>query len=413
MLKLLILTDDFTGALDTGVKFSEKGISTQVIVSTTWEEIDTNCEVLVIDAETRHVSQKTAYERIYQICKKAKQQGVLNIYKKTDSALRGNAGCEIQAVQDAYKDRRVMFIPSLPKMNRVVKDAILYIDGVPVTESVFGQDPFEPVQEDRVDEILKITGYKKCISLISNNKYKIDNISDLLLFDAETQNDLKQIANLVEEKTENFIFAGCAGFAENLPEILNLEKDNTKKYKTKSNLIFICGSVNPITKSQIRYAQKLGIPKITLKPEEKLNQEYWDKEKAKNKINEIIENKGQHFIIDSNDVSDNHETMDYAREKNWNIQEIRIRISQTLGYLTKKIIDKGLNGTFLISGGDTLLGFMNAVDCNELEPVKEICPGCVLTRLEYKNQDYFIITKSGGFGQERLIEKLIDLIKED
>ena len=32
MIKLLVIADDFTGALDTGVQFSEKGIEIRVIV---------------------------------------------------------------------------------------------------------------------------------------------------------------------------------------------------------------------------------------------------------------------------------------------------------------------------------------------------------------------------------------------
>jgi D-threonate/D-erythronate kinase len=58
MVKLLILADDFTGALDTGVQFSGKGIRTQVVVSSRWVEPDSDCDVMVIDVETRHVTKE-------------------------------------------------------------------------------------------------------------------------------------------------------------------------------------------------------------------------------------------------------------------------------------------------------------------------------------------------------------------
>ena len=42
MVELMIIADDFTGALDSGVHFAEKGIRTRVIVSMendrSWEE---------------------------------------------------------------------------------------------------------------------------------------------------------------------------------------------------------------------------------------------------------------------------------------------------------------------------------------------------------------------------------------
>lgn len=414
MVKLLILTDDFTGALDTGVQFSEKGIPTQVVVSKKWPRIDTECEVLVIDVETRHVSKENAYKIVYEICKEALNQKISYIYKKTDSALRGNIGCEIQAVQDAYEGKKIVFLPAFPKMHRIVKKGILYIDEVPVTESVFGQDPFEPVQYDEVEEILRTTGYRNKVLNISEKQYNLEKEkADLLLFDTETENELHDIAKVVKMECEVSVFAGCAGFAAELPEILNLKAGKTREYKTKANLIVICGSVNPITRSQLSYAEKRGITKINLRPEEKMVKSYWDSKEGKEKIAQIVGNKGAHFIIDGNDKEGSNDTIMYVRAKNYDTQEMRVRVSQTLGYLTKRLIDEGMDGTFLITGGDTLLGFMDTIGCNGLEPVKEICPGCVLARLEYKNRDFYIITKSGGFGQETLIEKLINFLKEE
>ena len=53
MILLLIIADDFTGALDTGVQFAAHGVSTRVIVD---PEVDFSAyhdSVLVIDTETR------------------------------------------------------------------------------------------------------------------------------------------------------------------------------------------------------------------------------------------------------------------------------------------------------------------------------------------------------------------------
>ena len=53
MVKLLIIADDFTGALDTGIQFKKYGICTQVFTKTRIEdnEINPDTEVLVIDSE--------------------------------------------------------------------------------------------------------------------------------------------------------------------------------------------------------------------------------------------------------------------------------------------------------------------------------------------------------------------------
>ena len=38
MVKILIIADDFTGALDTGISFSQKGIFTRVVLGSQLEE---------------------------------------------------------------------------------------------------------------------------------------------------------------------------------------------------------------------------------------------------------------------------------------------------------------------------------------------------------------------------------------
>ena len=61
----------------------------------------------------------------------------------------------------------------------------------------------------------------------------------------------------------------------------------------------------------------------------------------------------------------------------------------------------------LISGGDTLLGMMRQIGENELLPVREIVPGYVLARLKWQGKEYYIATKSGGFGEENFLEQLV------
>ena len=102
MVKLLIIADDFTGALDTGIQFVNKGIATQVFTKmpeAIWD-IDESTEVLVIDSETRPMPAAKAYDTVKNITGWAKAIKIPVIFKKTDSALRGNIGSELQAVLD-------------------------------------------------------------------------------------------------------------------------------------------------------------------------------------------------------------------------------------------------------------------------------------------------------------------------
>ena len=78
----------------------------------------------------------------------------ITIYKKTDSVLRGNIGAELSAALQASEAEYLAFVPSYPAMNRITKNGIHYVDEIPLSESIFGRDPFNPVTESDVAKLI-------------------------------------------------------------------------------------------------------------------------------------------------------------------------------------------------------------------------------------------------------------------
>ena len=78
MVKLLIIADDFTGALDTGVKFAARGAVTRVVTDPAFDfaGVDAQVQVLVMDAETRHLKPEAAYSVVRQAAERALEAGV-------------------------------------------------------------------------------------------------------------------------------------------------------------------------------------------------------------------------------------------------------------------------------------------------------------------------------------------------
>ena len=60
MFQLLVIADDFTGALDTGVQFAVNGIRTRVVVDPKTDLTGCEADVLVVDTETRHLPPEEA-----------------------------------------------------------------------------------------------------------------------------------------------------------------------------------------------------------------------------------------------------------------------------------------------------------------------------------------------------------------
>ncbi|MDO5409941.1 MAG: four-carbon acid sugar kinase family protein [Lachnospiraceae bacterium] len=420
MVTLLIIADDFTGALDTGVQFAASGANTRVVTSADYDfcQIDPKVQVLVMDAETRHLNPEEAYNIVYDISKRAVAQNIPYLYKKTDSALRGNIGSELTAMLDAAGEKTLSFLPAFPRMNRWTKEGIHYIDELPVHESVFGKDPFEPVTCSYIPEMIgQQSTVKVIVQAAKDSKAEADEDKvsaqepAILVWDAQTDHQLELSGQYLYETSQLHLTAGCAGFASVLPKLLKLTGENKPDIRFHSSFLMMCGSVNPITVSQLDYAEQNGFLRIRLEPGERLDEEFWFTPDGQKKLCELKEaiRKNTRVILDSNDLPGHDDTKEYALAHGLTLDEIRVRIAKSYGHILKALLENDFDSTLMITGGDTLLGCMEQLGVKEMEPICELAPGTVLSRFLLGSKKYRIISKSGGFGQESL---LIDLAQK-
>ncbi|WMJ85777.1 four-carbon acid sugar kinase family protein [Anaerocolumna sp. MB42-C2] len=412
MVKLLMISDDFTGALDTGIQFAQYGANTKIITTSNWDENlfeDYSTDVLVIDAQTRHLSGEEAYKKVYNLAKNAVSAGVPHIYKKTDSGLRGNIGSELKALLDAGNETFLPFIPAYPQMNRITIKGRHYIDGQPIGESVFGRDPFEPVASSEVRDLFNKENIHVEI-LERNGIYESDFDTPVIgIFDAETEEDMQQIAEYLNHKKQLSIMAGCAGFASFLPKLLNFKKRQIQFPKLTNPLFVMCGSVNPISQRQIEYAEEKGFGRVIVEELQSLEPDYLSSEEG-NRWMESVENLFTKYPVVMLDTgSEDLEPMDTSGSRN-TLHDTRIKIASGLGRIVKKLLDINKNHTLMIIGGDTLLGFFNQIQCGEIFPVCELDAGTVLSYINYKDQKLWIISKSGGFGSREVIYEIVQKI---
>lgn len=408
MIRLLIIADDFTGALDTGVQFAARGARTRVVTDPAYDlsEAGPDTQVLVLDAETRHLRPEAAYQTVFQAVRRALPAGFTHIYKKTDSALRGNIGAELTAALDASGADRLAFLPALPKMGRVTRDGVHYIGGVPVAESVFGKDPFEPVTVSSIKDIIAAQSQAPVV-LHGLGKTEAGVRPGIQVYDAETQEDLRAAGRKLGREGLR-LSAGCAGFAEVLAELLGLEGALPAPPNPAPPLFIACGSVNPVTLRQMDAAEAAGAPRVRLTPVQKLDPAWLDTPDCAAVLRSWLELIGREtcFILDVNDPPGRNDTEAYARARGLTTEDLRVRISTQAGRLVQMLLDGGLDAALLCTGGDTLLALIRTLGVTELLPVRELYAGVVLTALMYRGKTYHIISKSGGFGDPDLFIRL-------
>lgn len=371
--RLLIIADDVTGAMDTGVCFSALGIPTRIYLPQGSMARDREESVSVCVLDTRHVSPEKAYEAVYGFVSRAKELGFNYFYKKTDSALRGNPGAELSAMRDALGTEKIHFLPSYPLMNRITRNGIHYINGVPVSESVFSRDPFNPVTESDVREILRSQGDDTGIEV----------------YDASSDDDLRNTASGLIEQGET-AFAGCAGLAGVLPEILDLPRTQISADPQCGSMLVMCGSINPISLIQCNAAEKRGYPRYHLDMQIG----------AGPQIGQIafgvIEE--QMAILDTGSSDVTGEGID---EK---MRTVASEMAKRASGVMRSIDDMMI----FIIGGDTMLEFLRQNGVTELIPHPTQFPGTVLGSMEIDGRERYFLSKSGGFGEPDLISEVFE-----
>ena len=411
MLRLLMIADDFTGALDTGVQLAAHGIPTQVVVGQA-DLSACSSTVLVVDTETRHLPAAKAAKAVEELARSAVENGVGCIYKKTDSALRGNIGAELAALLKASGARNLPFLPAFPQIGRTTEKGVHYIDGVPVNESPFGIDPFEPVRCAEVTKLIHLQTDDPRTEPAAPARRQRTRPAFWCMTPPPPQTWKPPGEQLFQNGTPP-VLAGCAGFAAFLPELLGLSDGSVVETpQLDPRLLVLCGSVNPITLRQMDTAEKAGFARLRLTPRQKLEPGYWASADGKAALAEIEQMlaANPHCIIETNDAGGNQLTADYAAARGIDLDGLRVGISGSVGQMFGALFGSEHLGTLLLTGGDTLLQCMNSVGARELEPVCELESGIVLARFTYQGRTRYVITKSGGFGQENLLVELADRI---
>lgn len=130
MLKLVIIADDLTGALDAAAPFS--GISGGVVVATRLDALKdalrSGAGVVAVSTRSREIPAEEA--RSHVAAAMAMLPQAVRLFKKIDSRLKGNIGAELAP----FGPRPLLVSPAIPDLGRSVLDG--YLQGVGVADRI-------------------------------------------------------------------------------------------------------------------------------------------------------------------------------------------------------------------------------------------------------------------------------------
>ena len=397
-MEILLIADDLTGTLDGAAALVGAGVDvcTRIDFQNGAGLPTTNAAVLAVNADTRHLSAGEAGERVSGLVGLAREAGVACVVKKTDSALRGNVGSELSAAWRASGLERLHFIPALPEMGRVTRGGVHYVDGVPVSESRFGRDPFEPVCSSDVAELL--AGQTEApVTVVGEGEPLPLGVRGIVVYDVTSAESMLARVRELEGAGELGLVAGCSGVTSALARVLGLAPERSEARGEEGNLLVVCGSVNQTSRAQCAYAAAAGAPRLSMGAREKCDDSWLDGPDGRAFVARASElwARGALTVIDGSGLEDLTGLVAPGAD-------VRQVVADHIGALLVRICERGVRGRVLVMGGDILASFLAQAGVGLVRPLVQPAPGIVGFELSHAGRELVIFSKSGGFGNREL-----------
>lgn len=151
---IVVIADDLSGAAELAGAALNCGMPAEL--QTTFAP-ETRADVVCVDTDTRSMSREKAATIVAGFARKIAAHNPEWIYKKCDSVLRGNVLAEILAIVAATDCNDALLISANPTRGRIIRDGKYFIDGQPLHQTPFANDPEHPRRTSRVTELLSAT----------------------------------------------------------------------------------------------------------------------------------------------------------------------------------------------------------------------------------------------------------------
>jgi uncharacterized protein YgbK (DUF1537 family) len=241
--QIIVIADDLSGAAElAGIAFAH-GFSAEV-----QRRFDPNsgAQVIAIDTDSRSLTPDDAALRVHGITAQIAGIAPAWIFKKVDSVLRGNVRAEIGAILSATGQARAVLVPANPTRGRTIEGGRCFVDGVPLDQTVFANDPEHPRQSADVNSLLGL-----------------NDDSAIIVPDVASVPDVERHASAIAATT---LPAGAADFFTALLKERCGWKTPSATLKSpmlSAPVLLVCGSRNswPIRRAECLAA---GVPVVTI-----------------------------------------------------------------------------------------------------------------------------------------------------
>jgi D-threonate/D-erythronate kinase len=401
LLQILILADDLSGAADCGVACVGAGLRTLVALG--HSDDDPAAEVLSLDSDTRGMAQERAAREVDRLIRIYAANKETLLFKKIDSTLRGNVGAELAAALRALRDVRnntrtvAVMAPAFPAIGRTTKDGTQFVQGQPLHEldiwRVEGMTGHAYIPDllhgaGLTCEVLGLDAVRSGFSTLGERMNLAGGHADVLVCDAETDDDLFAIDAASMKLDCRPLWVGSAGLAYQLPRATGLAKNDSAAPISLptivGSLLFVVGSLSRNSLEQVRMLSSMpGTRLICVPPDVLLAGEgHPDWFTYARELEDSMQ-------------SDENVVLSPKTEPRVGLSQrpqVAAALARMAGALSSSI------GALIASGGETARAVFESLGVARLRLLGELEKGIPVSMTENWKRVLPVITKAGDFG---------------
>ncbi len=414
-----IIADDFTGANDSIARFAAAGaravtlfeprLARERLAADPAPAVALSVNSRSLDREEAYRANRAAIERLAPAAEDL-------VYKKIDSALRGQLGSELDALLDGLGTARIALVaPALPENGRITAGGYQLLNGIPVHETEMAVDPVTPVRESHLPSLLAAASRYKVGYLPLGAVYRgletaraaleeqIAAGCRIVVADATRPAHLDILARLCLASPAAILPCGAAGLAGALARQLFPTPASRSGAETgkAGPLAAVIGSKSPAALLQIRQAltdlpwlSEIETQRLALVTTGRLREEAERIGAASQQLLSAGQ-KGVVIRLDADPAVD-PAALDAAA------------LAAGLGAIARRLVEDSGVRTLYLSGGDIAAAAVAALEGWGLAVVAELDPGVCLGSLRGGPfEGLRVVTKAGSFGDSGTLVRVL------
>ncbi len=350
LLRLAILADDLTGALDSCVAFAEAGLQGAVFPSLDAASTASfaGFDVVALNVDSRQMAPEEAAHATARAWQIIAPWNAECLFKKVDSRMKGNIAAELAAIMGLSGRTRAIVSPAIPSMGR-------FTGGGMVTG--FGMECSLPIAD--------LVGWQ--------DEWEVRDCGGMA--------EMARIADEVIGACQTAIAVGASGLAEAMANAIASRGSERAQavHRTvlpgDARMLMVIGSRDPITLGQITTLSQSEITYVEIVGDAPL----------------------PHPAAPADPILLRPDTAD--REPT--------AVANRLAASALRIVEEEDISAILLSGGDTAAAFVRQAGIDLLVPRQSLAPGMPMATGNANGRDFTLITKSGGFGSPRALAEAL------